>query len=108
MACLVQDYTYELKLRLTSTKVPSKDELDRFCQLTLEAIQLRDKHICLFGSQARTETGLDSNQQSDPLSLCPLAMFYELWVGASSQWNVTIVSCGLPVERWLGSHDLCI
>lgn len=46
---MLQDYNCELKMRLKSTEQQSKFEMDRFHQLAVEAIQLRDKHICLFG-----------------------------------------------------------
>ena len=93
MAYMVQDYTCELKMRLTRARLPSKYALDRFCQITVEAIQLRDKHICLFGSQANPDTALDSNQQPDPLSLCSHVMFYELLVGPPSCGMSELSAC---------------
>ena len=78
---MVQDYTSELQMLLKSTQAQDQYEIDRFHQLTVEAIQLRDKHICMFGFRASTDTGSASNQRTDPLSVCSLAMFHELMVG---------------------------
>ena len=44
--CMVQDYTGELKTLLKSVQTHSESETDRFHRLAVEAIQLRDKHIC--------------------------------------------------------------
>ena len=80
---MLQDYNRELKMRLKSTAQQNKFEMDRFHQLAVEAIQLRDKHICLFGFRAGTDAGLASNQRPDPLSVCSVAKFHELMVRCS-------------------------
>ena len=98
---MLQDYNCELKMRLTSTEQQSKFYMDRFHQLAVEAIQLRDKHICLFGFRRNTDTGLASSQRPDPLSVCSVAKFHELMVRLSFVYNPSVVSlstCGLDLN----------
>lgn len=102
---MLQAYNCELKMRLKSTEQQSKFEMDRFHQLAVEAIQLRDKHICLFGFRAGTDTGSASNRP-DPLSVCSVAKFHELMVRRCLVHIQVLSAC--PHVGLLVSYDCAI